>query len=353
MRITWLVSAEITGNTPETWDCQLASVRYRVLAPARQLHQRGEHVGWLRFEQLAELAAAEKGSDAADHDHWPADVVILSKVFAQNAVPALRYARAQGSRVLVDLCDDHFDHPALGPVYHELCAQADGVIASTRAMAELIRQRTGRSAIQIDDPLEGPGGVPRFNPDLPQRPLRLAWFGHPVNFDTVAPCLPELQKLSVMFPLELRLITDLAAVRDNPFGRILEKATGPRLQIQALPWSQALTWQALAECDIVLLPSLPDQKKLVKSPNRAVEGIHAGRLVLAYPLPAYTELAGGLWLGEDLCQGIRWAVNHPVAARQLISQGQVLIRRRFLPEIAGQAWGGVVEAVLEQEACVP
>ena len=94
------------------------------------------------------------------------------------------------------------------------------------------------------------------------------------------------------------------------------------------------------------MPSLPSVKKLVKSPNRAVEGIRAGRLVLAYPLPAYQELAPGLWLGDDMAAGIRAALADPHAALETITAGQSIVARRFAPQRIAQRW----EAVLEQLA---
>ncbi len=291
MRITWLISGQVTGRTPAEWDCPLASVRYRVLAPARWLVNEGHVCNWLLLSELERT----------------------------------------------------------DPESRQLCNQADMLTASTTTMAEVIRDRTGRKAAIIDDPFEGPLGHPHFCPRVLSNEVRLAWFGHPVNFDTILAMLPGLKSLSRELPLELHVVTDLNAAKQSPLLAELQRAVDQRLQLRLTPWSLQATWQALAQCDLVVIPSLPSAKKLVKSPNRVVEGIRSGRLVLAYPLPAHQELAPGLWLGDDMAAGIRAALADPRAALETIIAGQSIIARRFSPQRIAQRW----EAVLEQLAECP
>lgn len=342
MRCTWLISANVSGDTPSTWNCPLASVRYRVLVPARALDAAGHQVRWLQLEHSSAPALDETSAALLN-----VDVVVVAKVFARGSVRAARRAREFGAKLIVDLCDDHFETPELAEAYLELCQMADGITASTAAMAEVIARRTGRTAAQIDDPFEGPRGEPRFAPALRSQPLKLLWFGHPVNFDTLLACLPELQSLAREIPLELHCVTDLAAARQSPLWPALAHAATPGFTLRATPWSLPATWHALAECNLVILPSLPEQKKLVKSPNRAVEALRAGRLPLAYPLPAYQELSAGCWVGEDLAAGIRWAVQNPRSVLAKIHAGQHLLERRFSPGQIGHVWEGVLQAVAE------
>jgi glycosyltransferase involved in cell wall biosynthesis len=346
MRITWLISGQVTGRTPAEWDCPLASVRYRVLAPARWLVNEGHVCNWLL---LSELERTDPESRQRVSALLGADVVVISKVLAGGSVAALERAASAGAQVVVDLCDDHFDTPELSATYFELCNQADMLTASTTTMAEVIRDRTGRKAAIIDDPFEGPLGHPHFCPRVLSNEVRLAWFGHPVNFDTILAMLPGLKSLSRELPLELHVVTDLNAAKQSPLLAELQRAVDQRLQLRLTPWSLQATWQALAQCDLVVIPSLPSAKKLVKSPNRVVEGIRSGRLVLAYPLPAHQELAPGLWLGDDMAAGIRAALADPRAALETIIAGQSIIARRFSPQRIAQRW----EAVLEQLAECP
>ncbi|MGC4002141.1 MAG: hypothetical protein QM811_02910 [Pirellulales bacterium] len=261
-----------------------------------------------------------------------------------------RAAKQSGAKLVVDLCDDHFDTPDLAAAYHELCDTADLVTASTASMAATIERRTGRNAVVIDDPYEGPLGDPLFYPGLLTPELRLVWFGHPVNFDTVAAMLRGLRELATSVPLELHLVTDLEAARRSPLFEELQSADGRGFKLRLTAWSPRATWQALAQSDIVLLPSLPSDKKKVKSPNRAVEGVRAGRLVVAYPLPSYQELDQGLCLNEDPVAGIRWALKHPQDALARIREGQLIIGRRFAPRTIGGRWEAVLKSAVECES---
>jgi hypothetical protein len=344
MRITYCISASVTGDSPETWDSTLASVRYRVLQPARTLVHNGHHCRWIRFEQLQQPSQALECSQLLQ-----ADIVVISKVLAQGSIVATQQAQEYGTRVVVDLCDDHFDTPELSPTYFKLCQLADAITASTPMMAQVIQERTGRYATVIADPYEGPHGEPNFTPGQSSPALRLAWFGHPVNFDTVLAMLPDLQVLSRERSLDLHLVTDLNAARQTPLMKQLAAASSPGLNIRLSAWSQAATWNALAQCDAVVIPSLPDAKKQVKSPNRVVEGIRAGRLVIAYPLHSYQALAQGCWLGTNLADGLRWALQQPEQARARILAGQQLIEQTHAPRYVGQQWEHTLQAVAECE----
>src|SRR5687767_2449419 len=80
---------------------ELASARYRVAMPARQLSRLGHEVA------VASLPAGGWPKALLD---TPRDVLVVSKSFhAENEVLAAA-ARERGMRVVVDLCDDYFEH---------------------------------------------------------------------------------------------------------------------------------------------------------------------------------------------------------------------------------------------------
>jgi hypothetical protein len=338
MRITWLISSAVS-TIDGRWYSPLASLRYRVLSPARYLHDEGHQNLFFRLDEKR------------DSDDVPralrADVVVISKVFARESVQLAQQAKTLGARVVVDLCDDHFDTPDLGPAYQTLCRMADRVVASTAAMAQVIHRRAGVRPAIIDDPYEGPQGKPRFEP--PADVARLLWFGHPVNFDTLADMVPGLGVFSRRRPLSLHVVSDPSNNGIRAFVDQINRRHGPGLTARFTQWSPDATWQALANCDLVVVPSLPAAKKLVKSPNRVVEPLRAGRFVVAYPLPSYSELGDFLWLGENMAAGVEWALANPAEVLRRIETGQAHIERRFDPLAIGRVWEAVLLQTVECE----
>ena len=89
----------------------------------------------------------------------------------------------------------------------------------------------------------------------------------------------------------------------------------------------------------MLIPSAyRNPVKQAKSPNRLVAGLHGGRFVVAHPLPPYAPYGEFAWLGEDLCQGIDWAIRHPREVVERIARGQAFIDERHSPEAVARFW---------------
>jgi glycosyltransferase involved in cell wall biosynthesis len=351
MRITWLISSAVSlvdGPTDKPaslsvplsatrWYSPLASLRYRVLSPARYLQEEGHQNQFLRLDQQPDRDEIIRALRA--------DVVVVSKVLARGSVELAQQAKQLGARVVVDLCDDHFDTAELGPAYQTLCRTADRVVASTAAMAQVIARRTGVQPTIIDDPYEGPPGRPRFEPS--NNAAKLLWFGHPVNFDTLADMVPRLGALARRRPLSLHVVSDPSNNGIRAFVEQVNRQHGPGLTARFTVWSPEATWQALADCDLVVVPSLPAAKKLVKSPNRVVEPLRAGRFVVAYPLPSYIELAGFLCLEENVAAGVEWALANAAEVRHRIEAGQAYVHRRFDPQVIARVWEAVLLQTVE------
>jgi hypothetical protein len=97
--------------------------------------------------------------------------------------------------------------------------------------------------------------------------------------------------------------------------------------------------------DMILIPSAyRDPVKQAKSPNRLVAGLHGGRFVVAHPLPAYAPYAAFAWIGEDLCQGIEWAIRHPREVIERISRGQAYIDEKHSSEAVARFWLDVLDS---------
>jgi SAM-dependent methyltransferase len=314
-----------------------ASVRYRVLLPAQQLARRGFKI------DVRTTPKTGWPEDAADSIR--SDTVVFSKSFHpsnEDLAEDLKYA---GAQVVLDVCDNHFEHPEYGPHYHRMVEIADRVIASTDRMAQIIEHHTGRKASVISDPLENPRGQPAFLPRFPA--VRLLWFGHPTNLDSLFGALPRLAEAGRRYPIHLRVVT-------SPIPGLAEKLGAVNgqhhaaFQIELTPWSPQAVRDATAECDIVIIPSLSNDRKSVKSPNRLIESIWAGRCVVANPIPSYEPFGQHCWLGDDLAEGIFWAVGNPEEVVGRITDGQRALAYDHSAYAISRQWEAVIAETVDE-----
>ncbi|OGA24049.1 MAG: hypothetical protein A3I02_14860 [Betaproteobacteria bacterium RIFCSPLOWO2_02_FULL_67_26] len=357
MQITWVafVRVERIGNR---FDSSLASARYRMIIPAAALERLGHGVQLIQVNPDSSL----------DHlvETLRGEVAVMTKLLSTNpdvfrpwselALGIVRAARQKGMSVVCDVCDDHFGDARFAAYYRELVTESDLVVASTPRMAEITRAHTPRPIQAISDPYEGARQAPRVPPPPPKpagllrsvlrdmvsggkRPaLRLLWFGHGGNLGSVVDMLPRLAPLAARYAVDLHIVTSA----DTGAEGLCESANKglPRsFRLRFSPWSTGTTWRALDECDLVIIPArLGDTAKAVKSPNRLVESLWAGRFVCASPVPSYEEFGEFAWLGEDIASGIEWAVQHPREVMRKLQSGQDYISRHCSPEVIARQW---------------
>ena len=325
MKILFATVASLR-QTPVGLTSDLASARYRVLLPANQLARMGHDV------QIASLPP--EGWPSAVRS-MPVDVLVISKSFHAENEELAKGMRQRGVRIVVDLCDDHFLHPKIGPHFCRLVDLADQVIASTETMAEAIRTHTARHSIVITDPVEGPRGKPEFSPRLPA--LRVVWFGHPLNLDSLAAKADEVIDLSRRLPVRLTVVTKLSTEVID-FLKTRFSHSLPHLVMDPIAWSMEATWKALADCDIAWIPTLDNDKKAAKSPNRLLEPLWAGRFVVADPVPAYLPFADLVPIGKGLEQSVLEALKDPAATEQRTHAAQQRIARHHSLFACGKLW---------------
>jgi SAM-dependent methyltransferase len=326
MRIAFVTMAPLRqGPAGPTSD--FASARYRVLMPAQGLARLGHAVQLLTVPPGA--APPPKLRDLA------CDTLVLSKSYNPANEPLIRDLKARGVRVVADFCDDHFASAEIGPHFRAVATLADQVVAATDAMAAAIRSHAGREALVITDPVEGPRREPRFAPRLPR--LRIAWFGHPSNIPGLIDKAHELKALSARMPLHLTLVTE--ASRDTrEFAQAFASFDPARLAVELVPWSPQATWKALQEADCVWIPVGAMDKNIVKSPNRLVEALWAGRLVVADALPSYQPFADLTPVGGGLEQGVMAALADPAATEGRIRAAQRRIARDHSSFACARLW---------------
>lgn len=321
-----------------------ASARLRVLIPAQQLAQRVP-VWLVSPQELAERPdLAHLGEPGA---------IILGKLAAKDVLLQREVLRrllenvARGAcraPVYADLSDDYaalgkeMRQPFLAE-YQKALGKCATFFVPCAGLEASVARYARRGIVIIEDPYESAAaGRVRVEPSSP---LRLAWFGS-LGSVNVAPLEQAFDSISSGLDgeaIELEMVTanESRAVVLAMRERLRQRH--PRLELMFTTWSLAATEAAIDRSDFVLLPQ--EHRSAwgkVKSHNRMVSVIRAGRLAVASPIPAYKELAPYGWVGEDLSAGLRWAIGHPAEAARRVTEGQRYVDGRFAPEVVGRKW---------------
>jgi len=332
MRVSWIAFGPPTRMSDGSLSSDIASLRYRVLGPMREL-------GGAGFEHRLTAVTADT-PDAVRLQAAQADVVVFSKSFLASNEALATHAKSLGARIVFDVCDNHYRHPAYGEHYRRMTSLADQVVCNTAEMAAVAAPFCAAEPMVIADPYEGPRGSPGFSPG---EALRLLWFGHPSNLDSLQESLADLIAYSSAQSIALTLLTQVGEGVASVCRQVSERTAG-RLAMSAKPWSLAAQWLELAACDVVIVPSLDSAEKRVKSANRMVEALWAGRPVAAQPMPAYRAFEAWAPTAPTLSEGCRWLLSNRAHVPGLISEAQRYIEGRFAPaSLAGQ-WANVLTA---------
>lgn len=196
--------------------------------------------------------------------------------------------------MIFDVCDDHFsDH--LEAHYKDACEVADAVTCNSKVMQTIIKEKTGRDAVLIDDPYEDA----ELEPSLGEGVL---WFGHKSN------------------------LRDLEAVA--------EQIRHPLTVISNHNWAPEALDRALKACKAVVIPT---GKSEAKSANRAVKAIRYGKFPVCGRLPSYSEIGLGT---DDLGGLLDECMRGDFRGRVRVLQAG--IRDRFCPDKVAKDWYRVI-----------
>lgn len=332
-RLVWLTAGDVK-NVNGKQSSDLASTRYRVISPSQTLSS----YGWQ--SEIVNETTSEVMSGWGKNAPFAGDTVIISKVFTEHAILMAKDAKSRCARVVVDICDNFLAHPKYGVLQKELLACADKIVTSTQSLNEALAQVGKKADAVISDPVELKRGEIKFSPS---KVLKLLWFGHPVNIDTLAQSMPELARLAQTIPLQMQVVTTLPNGQQD-----LDTITPTGLKASYTPWSVSATEQAIADCDIVIIPTVQNDFKNAKSPNRLLEPLWAGRMVVAGRLPAYLHFADSAWVGKDLNEGIQWCLANPEEVKARIAQGQADVEKYFTQQAIGQQWDALLKSVYQK-----
>jgi len=71
---------------------------------------------------------------------------------------------------------------------------------------------------------------------------------------------------------------------------------------------------------------------------RLSAALHAGRFPVCHPSPYYGALGEFAWVGDDLAEGIRWALSHPEEVLARLDRAQDYVGRVHAPAAVARGW---------------
>jgi len=353
-----MVTRELIAWRPRVVDPAVASVRIRCLAPLRELARRGVAV---------ELFDARRAARYA--------VVVYSKAYDERCRSEAAALKAAGTRIVFDLCDDHFHFPPGRPKLARRAEElrlalraADAVVVSTDALAEVVRAETGVApAAVIDDAVETELERPDRGPFarlgawaaasaarrwLARRRAEgrtlLAWFGAwggPYAASGVA----DLARIAEPLHAVARRHPIALTVISNRRAAWREAARGWELPTRYVEWDAGSAFALLRAHAIAVVPVTPSPFSRCKSANRVAQALALGLAVVADPIPAYAPFAGAIVLG-GWEEGLERYLADPARRAADVESGRAIVRARCSIERIATQWQELLVRGLESPA---
>lgn len=349
INIQWVVDG-VSGTSVTGYDSPLASNRYRAILPAQALQDLGHEVTFVPLSHW----------DPFSQTIGSADVVVVGKVapggdqrrvdqLCERVLAGVQAARQAGLPVVADVNDDHFDRPGVGAYWRELVQRCSLVVVGSATMRDRVAGLTPRPVVVIGDPVASPSASAKVPPRAStpwwqrwtgrRRPvLQLVWYGNLVNWKPMQRWLDRLVALASEHPWYLSVITS----PDPALAALIEQfnvRSGADATVELLHWSEEVQWSRVAGADAVLLPSdAGESDKVVKTANRLTDALHAGRFVVASPLPSYLPYADHVALTDDPVAALREFVAAPQAWLSRIEQGSKRVAQELSPLAIGELW---------------
>ena len=265
-----------------------------------------------------------------------------SKAIVLNGSCSHLLQRLEGAKVVLDFIAP----PSLLASAHE---QAAAMTAGSEYVAQRLRSLSKRPVEVIAEPCAGFAADPRATgPRRHSKALqwlaaragvaadawrmRLLWTGEGDDIASIAELSPGLERLGREIPLALRCLCPSGAALDALANRLREEdPEALRLTLEA--WSPGTLAHALAGCDLALLPGQAPADSI-----RLSAALHAGRFPVCHPSPYYGALGEFAWVGNDLAEGIRWALSHPEDVLGRLGRARDYVARVHAPATVARDW---------------
>lgn len=332
------------GWRPSAYDSKVFSARIRAMLPAHYLARTGV-----------------QSTIVPPNGEGRYDCVVFQKAYGKRELGLAEAWKAQGVRLIFDLCDNHFYNPtddaAIEQRIGRLRRMVDLVDAVTVSSPEIAKLIAPTPTFQVDDTLEllpFTAMAERLGWPLRRarrrfgRPVRLIWHGRSGQEDwgsgltPVKNLVPELERLHAKLPLTLTIMSNAPRTFKRSVG-------GAGFPTRFVPWRPKTFAPVIARHDICLLPIERNQFTVCKTNNRARAALVLGVPVIADEIPSYREFGDWMFFG-DWANHIAEYVHSPELASLHVRTAQAHIAQTYTEELVVRQWNTVLEAVFSQKS---
>lgn len=309
-------------------------------------------------------------------------VLVLSKRYDGGSLQrALELRRVAGTRLVLDICDNHFYSATEGPSWQHradelrrAATSVDTVVTSTEALRQVVHQHVGdQPDVQvIGDAVEAPTGerLPRsWHPGALMDELRLrlldrrlqtdgvpavrraVWFGHHGSpnaeggMSDLASIRPHFAKAMARAPVSLTVISN----NSRKFHELRRNWPSP---IYYLPWSATTFSQALRRHRVAVIPIRVDPFSRCKTSNRVATSLLHGLTVVADEIPSYREFEEAIFVG-DWESNLEQALSGGDFLGPRVSRGVDLVHSRYSIDQISDKWRKVLSATFAKSPRPP
>ena len=323
------------GWLPVTDDEKVASVRYRTLWPVIGLRQRG------RMVSLFQRGARHLYS-----------ALLFSKRAHLEDLNLGRQTKERGGSVIFDLCDNHFYNPQGAPEYRALrtrllamVGMADRVICSTRRLAEVVGEETGRTHdIHVVGDFVEHITLPPLSATKRKLPM-LLWFGSHGSDNADAGMLDLLNITEYLLHQYRRAPFELVVVSNNREKFDTHLASLP-LPVRYIAWNTEAFPATLVQAAAVLLPLSNNPFVACKTHNRISLALRAGIPVVGDLIDSYSEFAPYAYL-DCWPDGLEAVIERPAEAKARASAAEKYIDEVWSPTRVIDAWDRALKPFLD------
>jgi hypothetical protein len=334
----------------------------------------------LRCQQIVErLSMLGHAASLYEPNAAPPEVLVLSKRYdSASLAHAQSLAGAHGTRIVLDLCDNHFHHTLdsaepLAERALQLRAAVravDLVTTASQALAETVQRESPevRRVLVVEDAVEHPfepgwlgklaeprvearlQALRRWLQAMPHvnRSKRLVWFGNHGSPGVEA----GLSDLARVRPL-LERHADLGlTIISNNADRAAQVTSGWTLPTHYIEWHAQTFSRALREHSAVIIPVSRNPFTLCKTANRVLTATMHGLNVIADSIPSYAPFASCVVL-DDWPFGLGEYLGMADRRRSDIESATALAHRRYSLDRIAEQWIAAAQTALALPAQPP